>query len=145
MKKIFLMIISLMIILPVELPAQITAKKKELPYELTTVGMRGVRLMSFRNDIYISAPSLNRFDDYYMIELGDSMSKAIESVNSLIEILDSIKENDCYEITSFGKIINICRGIYSGTIMFKADGYADFGNLTRHELKQILKYLKSYK
>lgn len=145
MKKLILLIISLLMMIPVTSHAQIEVRKRARPQILLEVGMWGVALMYHANDIYISIPSANQFDYNYVISLGKDIPAATKSVQILLEITDTITTGELYEFSSGKEEIRIYKGNRRGTIKFKADGYADFGYITKNELKQILNHLQSYK
>lgn len=130
---------------PVASYAQIEVQKKERPQTLLEVGIWGVTLMYYENDIYISIPSANQFDYNYVISLGKDIPAATKSVQILLEITDTITTGELYEFSSGKEEIRIYKGNREGTIKFRANGYADAGYLTKRELKQILNHLQSYK
>lgn len=145
MKKIFIAIISAMILMPTSADAQIQVNKQPKREVLKSLRMGYVTLSRTGNLHFLSLTSDNQFDDPYVILLGKSKEAAIESLNSLIEISSTITKDDFFEFNDGIKDYHLAKGAFKSELWFKADGHAGYGKTSTTELNNLLKALTKSK
>lgn len=142
MKKIIITIISAMILMPSMADAQVEITKKSKTEILKSLRM-GWTTLSVNDDIYaLGLKSDNQFDKHYIIMLGEGKDNAIKSLETFIEIADTIKNGESMEFNNINETIRISKGLVKGEIWFKSKYYAGYGKTSKGELKTLMKALK---
>ena len=100
MKKIIVAIISAMILMPTMADAQIVVKKKDsAPTKVATISMQWYDLYRHDDNYLLSMKSTNQFDDCFLLKLGNK-EEAVESLNALIDLCESLAKDDVVEISN---------------------------------------------
>lgn len=141
MKKIIILIIAIMM-MPSMANAQIQKKEKTKTETIVSLRMGCMNLKRQKNTLFLSMKTTNQFDDMMILKLGDSVDSAIQSLNDLIDICETITGQDCISIDNgYGREIRIYKGAMGG-ISISADGYAGEVNTAKSEFKRILREIQ---
>lgn len=132
----------MMILMPSMANAQIVKKSGTKIQTIleTRMGHMGLYLS---NGVYLfSMGTTNQFDDSMLINLGDDLESASQTMQDLIDLVDEMQKNEIVSIDNgLGKEISISKVGKSGLI-FIADGYAGTANTSKGELQKFLKALQ---
>lgn len=144
MKKIIIAIISAMILMPTMANAQIqkTGTFKTQTISSVRLGFVNLRL----NDsgmYYLAMKTDNQFDYHMIVKLGYSKEAAIQSLNNLINVLDSLDGKTTQYIYCYGDQFRLWK--LMGALYISADGYAGSANIGKSELKKFVKVLGKIK
>lgn len=143
MKKLLILIISAFCLMPLA-SAQI---QKTASNKITTIAscrMGFVNLRLNEGMFFLSIGTTNQFDNMMLLKLGDDKESAIQSLNDLVDILESLTGEDMQGIDNgFGKEFRLYKSL--GALYIKADGYAGSGNIAKSELNKFIKALEAYK
>lgn len=138
MKKIIIAIISAMILMPTMADAQIQKTGSFKAKTLATARMGVVNLKLDGDGIYyLAMKTTNQFDDYMVLKLGENKESAIQSLNDLIDIFDSLN-GDAVQYINNGYGIELRLWKFMGGLYISADGYAGDGNVGKGELKRFI-------
>lgn len=142
MKKIIIAIISAMILMPTMADAQIQKTGTFKTKTLSSVRMGFVNLkLSGNGTYYLAMKTSNQFDDYMLLKLGENKESAIQSLNDLIDIMDSLKgESTQYIQNGYGRELRLWKLL--GALYISCDGYAGDANVGKGELKKFIKAIK---
>jgi hypothetical protein len=139
MKKILLMVIALMTLVPMA-DAQIKKTGETKTETISSLRTGVVSLKLSKGMYYLTLRTTKQFDDPMILKLGDSKESAIQSLNDLIDILDSLQGNATQYIDNgFGKEFRLFKMM--GALYIDADGYAGNGNISKGELNKLIKAL----
>lgn len=137
MKKIFIAIISAMILMPIMADAQIQKKSTTKTETLLSLRMGYMNLKLSEGMYFITMLTTNQFDDAMLLKLGDTKESAIQSLNDLMEITSSISGQECVRIDNgFGRELRFYKGAMGG-VSINADGYAGTVNTAKSEFKKM--------
>ena len=145
MKKIVMIVISMMMLMPSVAEAQIVVNKKPSLEKLVNLRMGWVSLNKYEDTYLLILQSDNQFDDSYIIQLGENETEAKQSLEALIEAASTIGKDDSMAFQSGTKEYRIYRGLVKGELWFKADGFAGWGKTSKMELNKLLKYFSASK
>ena len=120
--------------------AQIQVTHKSSIQTLTSVRLGFISLMTNDGHFYLSFQTSNQFDDSMIIKLGEDKKEAIETLQSFISIIVSMKKGDSVTINSANKEFRLYR-YAKNTILIFADGYAGNSNTNKAEMEKFLDYL----
>ena len=137
MKKILILIISALYLIPIA-SAQIQITKRNSFKTLISLRMGMVSLEQKGEDFYLMLLSDNPYDNPYIIHLGNGKKASMESLESLIDIADTIKKHDIYEIDMQKERLTITRGLIKSEIWIKSIYKAGYGKTSMGELKRLL-------
>ena len=141
MKKIVMIVISMMILLPNALNAQIKKTGSFKAETIASVRMGVVNLRKAEGDFYLAMQTTNQFDDAMILKLGDTKESALQSLNDLVDIMESLQGSEMQQIDNgYGTNFRLWKDL--GTLYFSADGYAGNGNIAKFELKKFIKALQ---
>lgn len=141
MKKIIYIILSMMFLLPTMADAQIKKTGTFKSETIESVRMGIVSLKKAENEYYLTFKTTNQFDDLMVLKLGDSKESAIQSLQDILEILDTLQGNATQYIDNgYGREFRLYKVM--GALYISADGYAGDGNASKGELKKLLKALQ---
>lgn len=142
MKKIIIAIISAMILMPTMADAQIQKTGKVTTKTLASVRMGFVSLRMLEpSTYYLAMQTTNQFDDPMLLKLGENKESAVQSLNDLIDILDSLTGDATQYINNgFGKELRLWK--LMGGLYISADGYAGNANIGKSELKKFIGAIK---
>ena len=136
MKKILLMVIAFMTLVPMA-DAQITVKEKSNRETLLSIRM-GFITLNYDGSYYLAMSTTNQFDNPMILPLGKEKKDAMSTIQALIDITTTIQKGDCVRIESaYGEEFRIYR-YAKNTITINADGYAASSNTNKAELTKIL-------
>lgn len=94
--------------------------------------------LNYDGSYYLAMETTNQFDDPLILPLGKSKQKAMETIESLINITTTIKKEDTITImTLYGEEFRIYKH-GKNIISIDADYRAGYSNITKAELKRIL-------
>ena len=137
MKKIFIAIITAMILMPIMADAQIQKKSTTKTETLLSLRMGYMNLKLSEGMYFITMLTTNQFDDAMLLKLGDTKESAIQSLNDLMEITSSISGQECVRIDNgFGRELRFYKGAMGG-VSINADGYAGTVNTAKSEFKKM--------
>lgn len=140
MKRLIIAVIAALLLAPMA-DAQINLKKREQSETIMKMRMGYVSLEKIGETYFLAIRSDNQFDNHYIIHLGDTKRKAIESLTSLVDLADTIKKNESFEFDNGNETIDVFRGVMKGELWFKAEGYAGYGRTSKPELNKMLESL----
>lgn len=142
MKKIIIAIISAMILMPTMADAQIQKTGTLKTKTLSSVRMGVVNLKLNENGTYyLAMKTTNQFDDYMILKLGENKESAIQSLNDLLDIFDSLKgESTQYIQNGYGRELRLWKVM--GALYMSSDGYAGDANIGKGELKKFINAIK---
>lgn len=139
MKKIIALAIALMALAPV-MDAQIQKTDSFSTKVVTSVRTGFVKLMH-SNDYFLAMNTTNQFDDAVLIKLGNDKETAIQTLNDLIGILESLKGNDMQYIKN-GYNEELCLYKIGTALCAKQKGNAGYANVGKGELQKFIKALE---
>jgi hypothetical protein len=138
MKKIFIAIISAMILMPMMADAQIQKKATTKIETLLSLRMGYMNLKLSEGTYFISMLTTNQFDDAMVLKLGETKESAAQSLNDLMEISTTISGQECVRIDNgYGRELRFYKGAMGG-VTIQADGYAGVVNTAKSEFKKML-------
>lgn len=141
MKKIIIAIISAMILMPSMAEAQIVKTGKSETITLSSVRMGYVNLKKSGDWYYLAMRTSNQFDDYMLLRLGNTKVGAIQSLNDLLSLLETLSGSECQRISNgYGEELRIYKELWA--LNFHADGYAGFAGISKQELKKFIKVIQ---
>ena len=131
----------MMFLLPTMADAQIKKTGTFKSETIESVRMGIVSLKKAENEYYLTFKTTNQFDDLMVLKLGDSKESAIQSLQDILEILDTLQGNATQYIDNgYGREFRLYKVM--GALYISADGYAGDGNASKGELKKLLKALQ---
>ena len=131
----------MMLLMPGIANAQIQKTGSVKTETIASVRMGFVSLRKSEGRYYISFSTTNQFDDKILLKLGDNKESAIQSLNDLIDILDSLQGNAIQYIDNgYGRELRLWK--LMGALYISADGYAGDANTSKGELKKFLSALQ---
>lgn len=137
MKKIFVIIISTMILMPTMADAQIKIESRKTTETLLSLRMGFIDL-TYNGSYFLSMSTTNQFDDPIVISLGKDKQEAMQTLQNLIDLTTSIKKGECITIeNTFGEKLRIFR-YCKNTISIFSDGRAGSSNTNKSELSRCL-------
>ena len=140
MKKILLLVIAIMTFTPMT-NAQIKKTGESNTKTIASARMGIVVLRQSDKDFYLSMTTTNQFDNAMLLKLGDTKESAKQSLNDLLDILESLEGDASQYIDSgFGRELRLWK--LMGALYISADGYAGNGNISKSELKKFIKALQ---
>ena len=140
MKKILLLVIAIMTFAPMT-NAQIKKTGESNTKTIASVRMGIVVLRQSDKDFYLSMTTTNQFDNAMLLKLGDTKESAKQSLNDLLDILESLDgDASQYIDNGFGRELRLWK--LMGALYISADGYAGNGNIAKSELKKFIKALQ---
>ena len=101
MKKIILMVIGIMILMPVANAQIQMGAKQSLPTKIATIAMAWYDLYEYNGKYHLTLKSTNQFDEHYRLYLGNK-EEAIATLNTFIEMCDTMGKDDSIEIDNGG-------------------------------------------
>lgn len=139
MKRILIAIIAAMILMPTMADAQIQVEKHPKIEKIKSARFGVIDLKKMGDSYYIALSSSNRYDDPYIINLGDDKQSTINSLNSLIEICETITNEDTFEFNDGVNDFLVFRGTVKGELWIRSDGYAGHGIILKSDLNSFLR------
>jgi hypothetical protein len=141
-KLLFIIIAALCLIQSANAQIQKTGSIKTTTIASCRMGF--VNLSLSEGLFFLSIGTTNQFDNMMLLKLGDNKESAIQSLNDLVDILDSLTGDDLQRIDNgFGKEFRLYKLL--GALYINADGYAGSGNIGKSELNKFIKALKAHK
>lgn len=140
MKKLVIILIALLSFGAIA-DAQVSVTKKTKIERLISLRGGYVSLSRHNDLIYLSVWSDNRFDEAYIINLGRDKATAMQSLEALIEIANTIKKDESIDFNDGLHEYYVYRGLLKGEIWIKANDRAGYGITSKGELKKILDHL----
>lgn len=140
MKKILIAIVALLCC-GYSADAQIKVNKKSETKEVFSSRMGFVTIKVMEGNYFLALPSSNQYDDYYIMHLGQSNEDALESVEALLEMAQTIKKGESYAVETLTKTFTITKGI-GKSIDISAKGYAGYASTSATELKGMIDALR---
>lgn len=142
MKKIVIFIIAI-IMIPMMADAQITKKRTSTTETIVSLRMGNMNLKKSGTTYFLAMGTDNQFDDYMLLILGDDTESAVQSLNDMIEICETITAQDNVVIDNgYGRELRIYKGVMGG-ISINADGYAGSVNTAKSEFRKMRDKLSS--
>jgi hypothetical protein len=131
-----------MILMPTMADAQIQKTGTFKTTTLASVRMGFVNLkLSGDGTYYLAMKTTNQFDDYMILKLGENKESAIQSLNDLVGIFDSLNgEASQYIQNGYGRELRLWK--LMGGLYLSSDGYAGDANIGKGELKKFIKAIK---
>lgn len=140
MKKIVVLIIAMMM-MPFMADAQIIKKDTPQIKTISSARKNAVCLMSSGTTYYLTIETTNPFDDCMFLKLGDTKDSAIQSLNDLIDILDTLQGEAMQGIANgYGE--NFFLWKYLGLLRITALNYDGSGSLAKSEINKFIKALQ---
>lgn len=141
MKKILLSLILTTLFGVTSIYSQLYQIEKE-PKSETILKLRGntVRLTKTGSKYFIVLPTSNRFDDPFIIMLGDG-EESISTIDQMINWVDSLQNNESVTAMNVGRKLSINKrsGMGTSVLYLQMDGYAGIAGITKKELVKIRK------
>lgn len=138
MKKI--LIIMALSILPMICNAQLNITDKHSKVEIESTRMGNCRLMQWDETFYIA--TISNYDDTFILYLGNSTHQAIHTIEDLLNLCSTIKDQDSISIDNNGQSCRISKGTMPGLLAFNQSGLGGFAEISKMEFKKFLKALK---
>lgn len=139
MKKILLSLILTTLFGVTSIYSQLYQIEKE-PKSETILKLRGntVRLTKTGSKYFIVLPTSNRFDDPFIIMLGDG-EESISTIDQMINWVDSLQNNESVTAMNVGRKLSINKrsGMGTSVLYLQMDGYAGIAGITKKELVKI--------
>ena len=142
MKKILIAVISAMMLFPCAASSQVKVKPSMQVETLASLKQGNINLMSTGGSYALGISSSNEYEKAYIILLGDSQVQAIESLDTFIQVAETITDSTPMEFENFNETIKIFKGAFTGEIWFKTSRKDGWGKITKAELKQLKKALE---
>lgn len=146
MKKICLLFAALLIGSAVfDASAQLKiGSTKEGGKRLAVLQMEWNWLYLLNDHYFFVTKTTNQFDDWIWLDLGETKDMAIETVNSLIELLNNSKKDEDTEIESLGKPYTLMCTSALGIKYFNvySSDRSGLGNIQMQSLKKALTFLQ---
>lgn len=136
MRKIIMIVISMMMLMPSVANAQIKVTSKVSTERLLSIRMGFIEL-KYNGSYYLMMSTTNRFDDPIILLLGKDKEEAMQTLQSLIDITTSIKKGDCVTIQNASEELQIYR-YAKNTISIYSEGRAGSANTNKSELTRCL-------
>lgn len=145
--KEFILLIAVAVWMAAPAHAQLNIRKaSDKPKEEAVLALHWNWLYSQDGAWYITAKTSNQFDDWIWISLGSDGNSAIESVQQLIDLVDTLGDDERVNIDDrYGKIVLLSLYSVAGKRMgFKmaADGKAGISYLTTAALKKAVQHIR---
>lgn len=137
MKKALIFIVALLTI-GMAADAQVQVKKKSTSETIFSGRMGGISVDVIDGSYFLSIQSTNQFDKYYVIHIGENAGEAVASIESFIEIAETIKKGESFDIETLTSTFTIYKGAFKNEIWFKAAGYGGYAVTNIRELSKIL-------
>ena len=137
MKKALILIVALLTI-GMAADAQVQVKKKSTSETIFSGRMGGISVDVIDGSYFLSIKSTNQFDKYYVIHIGENAGEAVTSIESFIDIAETIKKGESFEIETLTSTFTIYKGAFKNEIWFKASGYAGYASTNVYEMNKIL-------
>lgn len=144
MKRLITLIIFAMMLVPAAAHAQIQVTRKDKSEKIVSLRSGYVSLSCTNNIYYLSLRSDNQFDDPYVVRLGEGKEVATSSLNSLIEIADTIGKGDHMDFSDGAREYSLMRGAFKSELWMKGEWHAGYGKTSSGELKKVLKALEKH-
>lgn len=142
MKK--LLLLFALCIIPMAANAQLNVKRQvEKMEKITSVRTGFCKLMHQGDDFYISVVTSNRYDDNFILELGEGKESALSTLEDLISLCTTIEKGAPVVISNGGKECTIYKGL-TGNLDFSQSGYAGMASIAKYEFNTFWKALKAY-
>ena len=139
MKKILIFIISAMVLFPTMANAQFLVGTKSTTEKIATIRMGGINVYYESSGMYsFSLLTNNQFDDSMVFPLGKGKQQAIQTIQSFIDVLDSLKKNDSIPITTLYKQKFTIYRFEKRVVTICGDDFAGRATLSKNELEKIL-------
>ena len=123
--------------------AQLNIKGQNAKIETISTARTGfITLKCQGNVYYIGTTTTNRFDDPFILYIGEDKDSAIQTLKDLINLCGNMEENTSLIIDNGGRECRITPGAM-GTLYFHSDYHAGFASATKQELTKFLKALNS--
>lgn len=137
MKKALILIVALLTI-GMAADAQVQVKKKSTSETIFSGRMGGISVDVIDGSYFLSIKSTNQFDKYYVIHIGENAGEAVTSIESFIEIAETIKKGESFDIETLTSTFTIYKGAFKNEIWFKTAGYGGYAVTNVRELSKIL-------
>lgn len=146
MKKILSILIALVAFAGIS-DAQITIKKSnsDKAKQVATITMSWSWIYQDNDAYFLVMKSDNQYDDSFWLHIGKTKDECVESINSLLELADTIGETDRFDIDNgAGEVFDVTQYKAMGMkgLNFHGDGYAGRGYLTINNLNKALKWIQ---
>lgn len=139
MKKIIAIIITLLSFGAMA-DAQIQITHKSNTKTLTSVRLGFISMLRNSGYFYLVFQTNSQFDDSMIIQLGKDKKESIETLQSLIDIIASMKKGDSVTINNLGQEFRLYR-YAKNSITIHADGFAGNSNTNKNEMEFFLDHL----
>lgn len=118
-------------------------KIEKKPQTETVLKLRGntVRLTKTDSTYFLDLPTSNRFDDPFIIMLGNSKEESIATIDQMINLIDNLKNDENITAMNAERELSIIKrsGMGSSVLYLQMDGYAGIAGITKKELVKIRK------
>lgn len=136
MKKIIMIVITMMMLIPSVANSQIKVTGKVSTEKLLSIRMGFIEL-KYDGSYYLLMSTTNRFDDPIILLLGKDKEEAMQTLQSLIDITTSIQKGECITIENAAEELRIYRQA-KNTILIFTNGRAGNSNTNKAELTRCL-------
>ena len=142
MKKILLSLVLTMFVGVSSIYSQLYIIEKE-PKSETILKLRGntVRLTKTESKYWVVLPTSNRFDDPFIILLGDGEEESVATIDQMINLIDNLQNDEGVTAMNAGRELSINKrsGMGTSVLYLQMDGYAGIAGITGKELVKIRK------
>ena len=142
MKKILLSLVLTMFVGVSSIYSQLYIIEKE-PKSETILKLRGntVRLTKTESKYWVVLPTSNRFDDPFIILLGDGEEESVATIDQMINLIDNLQTDEGVTAMNAGRELSINKrsGMGTSVLYLQMDGYAGIAGITGKELVKIRK------
>ena len=113
------------------------------PKSETILKLRGntVRLTKTESKYWVVLPTSNRFDDPFIILLGDGEEESVATIDQMINLIDNLQNDEGVTAMNAGRELSINKrsGMGTSVLYLQMDGYAGIAGITGKELVKIRK------
>ena len=146
MKKILSILIALVTFAGIA-DAQISIKKSDIGKgkQVATLAMSWSWIYQDGDGYFLDMKSDNQYDDHFLLHLGKTKDECVESLNSLLELANTIGETDRFNIDNgAGEVFDVTqyKAIGMKGLRFHGEGYAGTSYLTPNNLNKALKWIQ---
>lgn len=147
MKK--LLFIAIMVMLALPSMAQIKVGQKSEKIETLYKFRGGTQFLKKQGpEFYFALNTSNRFDDYFIISLGNSPAEAVVTAQSIYDLALSLDNGETVPISDIAgreMVTHAQKAMGAWVIYFDAEGYAGTASLMKGELEKVIKFLEKQK
>lgn len=146
MKKILSIIVVLVALTGIA-NAQITIKKSAVgrPVQVATLSQAWSWLYKVDDMYFIGMKSDNQFETWFWMSLGKTKDECLESLSSLLELCDTITDEDAYDIDNgIGEKLSVTKYKAMGMngLKFRDDSHVGFGYILPANLTKAQKWIQ---